>query len=231
MVERHKYMVRMFNVLGSPVNISASVIPLCIILFLIIRSGLRVELHVQLAFPFLVMLTLMFHEFGHVVAAKIFGIQVKSVQLNCLGGATEIDIYSVTPGKRLFVSSAGLLVNMLLVVLLYIFSYTDKYLVLDLFMMINLVFLVLNLLPIIPMDGGLILESVLSLFMRRYWAIRRTATVSMVLLAGYLVATVVFKLFNLVTIGEVLFFVVVIKSYEKQEINRVKLQSQGAAAD
>ena len=225
MVERHKYMVRMFNVLGSPVNISASVIPLCIILFLIIRSGLRVELHVQLAFPFLVMLTLMFHEFGHVVAAKIFGIQVKSVQLNCLGGATEIDIYSVTPGKRLFVSSAGLLVNMLLVVLLYIFSYTDKYLVLDLFMMINLVFLVLNLLPIIPMDGGLILESVLSLF------IRRTATVSMVLLAGYLVATVVFKLFNLVTIGEVLFFVVVIKSYEKQEINRVKLQSQGAAAD
>ena len=117
------------------------------------------------------------HEFGHIFAARKYGIKCSRVVLSFLGGAAIVDegMDSLPPKRALWVAFAGPLTNLIMFILLipFIGVMDDITGVEDIgpwqmlyFMslLINVVMFVFNLLPIYPMDGGRLLRSTLELF-------------------------------------------------------------------
>ena len=60
-----------------------------------------------LAFVVLLYLSLLLHEISHAVMAQRYGLGVRSISLNFLGGATEIDSEARTPGQEFKVAVVG----------------------------------------------------------------------------------------------------------------------------
>jgi tetratricopeptide (TPR) repeat protein len=146
------------------------------------------------------------HEFGHLLAARLFGIRTKSVVLWALGGFALFEQPPRRPLHQLVISAAGPLTNLLLglltggLLLLAItwhgpdwefllweaLNYFDPLLELPglvfFLILINIVLAIVNLLPIYPLDGGKIAQALLQIFgLPQRWVNRITVAVSMVL--------------------------------------------------
>ena len=111
------------------------------------------------------------HEFGHVFAARRYGIKTKDVILSPLGGVARLKGSLREPKQEAFVAAAGPLVNLVLAavgfLVLPLIGETSTTLVVlkalgDWFIKINLVLLGFNLIPALPMDGGRILRALLT---------------------------------------------------------------------
>ena len=114
------------------------------------------------------------HEFGHILAARKYGINTKDVILSPLGGVARLMGMPKNPNAKMVIAAAGPAVNLVLAGLgslvlqlsvmanpasfgMAFFSALTGW-----FVTINLVLLGFNLIPAIPMDGGRILRAFLS---------------------------------------------------------------------
>ncbi len=61
------------------------------------------------------------HEFGHVIAAKAVGLKVLAVEMSVAGGLCRYE-WTLSIGKALFVTSAGLLAQFLLLIISMIYA-------------------------------------------------------------------------------------------------------------
>ena len=114
------------------------------------------------------------HEFGHILAARKYGIQTKDVILSPLGGVARLMGMPRNPNAEMVIAAAGPAVNLVLagigslLIQLSLFSNPASFGMAFLsaltgwFVTINLVLLGFNLIPAIPMDGGRILRAFLS---------------------------------------------------------------------
>jgi len=115
------------------------------------------------------------HEFGHIAAARSFGIRTPRILLMPIGGMAEMDSIPRRPRDEIIIALAGPAVNYLLIGVLLLFvrfpanwndwAYLElspmglgRYLVLA-----NLVMGVFNLLPAFPMDGGRVFRALLAM--------------------------------------------------------------------
>ncbi|NWF63930.1 MAG: M50 family metallopeptidase [Chloroflexi bacterium] len=118
------------------------------------------------------------HEFGHAFAAKIVGVEVKSIVVWLLGGLTNLAYKPEKPTHNFFIYAAGPLMNMLLAFLcvaayvlltlvflplakdreLYIWLQTFQNLFFSL-ALVNVILVTFNLIPVYPLDGGNILHA------------------------------------------------------------------------
>lgn len=119
---------------------------------------------VAFVFAVLLYLSVFLHELGHALTAQAFGLPVRGITLHFLGGYTEIERESPTPGRDLAVSAAGPALSLVLGVLAYLGSLPVRHEVLE-FLLIelaaaNLIVGVFNLLPALPLDGGHMLRAV-----------------------------------------------------------------------
>ncbi|GED13323.1 M50 family metallopeptidase [Aneurinibacillus migulanus] len=108
------------------------------------------------------------HELGHVTAARWYGWRVRKIELLPFGGVAEIDEWGNTePCAEIIVALAGPLVNALLIVVgwgcLWLEIWSSSWT--TFFVYSNLVIGGFNLLPIWPLDGGRVLQTVVSLFL------------------------------------------------------------------
>lgn len=109
----------------------------------------------------------MLHEMGHVTAAWSYGWTIRKIELLPFGGVAVIDEWGNARAKEeIVVSLAGPFQHIWMILLSYVFYVTGwwsqewtLY-----FMKSNLVIAAFNMLPIYPLDGGRILQSMLS-----YW--------------------------------------------------------------
>ncbi|MBB6431517.1 site-2 protease family protein [Algisphaera agarilytica] len=126
------------------------------------------------------------HEFGHALACRSVGGEAKHIVLWPLGGVAFVNP-PARPGAVLWSIAAGPLVNVVLVPVffgLYMFSggfpdWLQSYLLI--MGSINTALLVFNMLPIYPLDGGQILQSILWFFMGRAKSLRVTASIGLVI--------------------------------------------------
>ncbi|WP_059040909.1 site-2 protease family protein [Paenibacillus rubinfantis] len=130
------------------------------------------------------------HEMGHVVAARMYGIKVLSVQMLPFGGVAVMeDAGDITAGREMAIALAGPLQNLLLIgasLLLHAAGLWDGPF-LNYFIQSNLLIALFNLLPILPLDGGKISQAICSLALPYYatliWSYRISLLFSALLLA------------------------------------------------
>jgi Zn-dependent protease len=163
---------RIGSILGIPLFIDSSWF---IILLLVTFSyGVEPSWHqawgslawlMGLALALLLFGSVLLHELGHSLAAKVQGIDVNSITLFLFGGIASIDKESKTPEDALKVAIAGPLVSFGLFLLLTGVSSLPGLpapvgvITLNV-AQINLVLTLFNLIPGLPLDGGQVLKAI-----------------------------------------------------------------------
>ena len=117
-----------------------------------------------LALALLLFGSVLLHELGHSIAAKLQGIAVNSITLFLFGGIASIDKESKTPGDAFKVAIAGPLVSFILFLVLTGVSLvpglpTPAQVIIGSVAQINLVLTLFNLSPGLPLDGGQVLKA------------------------------------------------------------------------
>ncbi|NEE03194.1 site-2 protease family protein [Phytoactinopolyspora halotolerans] len=119
---------------------------------------------ITFAFAVLLYASVFLHEVSHAVTSIRLGIAVRGITLHFLGGHTEIERESPTPGRDLLVSAAGPLVSLAIGGAAYLAALPvdadiPEYLLLVL-ASANVIVGAFNLLPALPLDGGHMLRAV-----------------------------------------------------------------------
>lgn len=114
----------------------------------------------------IIFVSVLFHEYGHALTALLFG-QKPRIELVALGGLTYHDGQKLSFWRQFFIVLDGPLFGLLLAVfatiLLQIPSLAQGMIgsILQLTRVVNLFWTVVNLLPVMPLDGGQLLRIVL----------------------------------------------------------------------
>lgn len=162
---------RVGSILGIPLFIDRSWF--IILVLITLANGLNPAWQMQwgelawvmgFAMALLLFGSVLLHELGHSVAAKLQGIGVNSITLFLFGGIASIDRESKTPGGALKVAIAGPLVSfgLFLVISALVQSLIFPQpvtVVLQNVAYINLVLTLFNLIPGLPLDGGQVLKA------------------------------------------------------------------------
>lgn len=116
-----------------------------------------------LAFAVLLYLSVLLHEMSHALTAKHYGLPVRSISLQFLGGMTEIEGEAATPGQEFKIAVVGPITSLVVgVAALLLVPVVPDGLIRMAFEGLagaNLVVGILNLVPGLPLDGGRVLRA------------------------------------------------------------------------
>jgi Zn-dependent protease len=212
------------RVLGIPLYLNASMLVLAVLVTVVYGGYVQGQLDLPgpvsyaIGFGFVVCLlgSVLLHELGHALTARRFGIGVRGITLELLGGYTEMDRDAPSPRVDALVSLAGPAVSLVLgalaclaAVLLPDRTVPDQ--IAFQLAASNILVAIFNVLPGLPLDGGRALRA-------GVWAIikdRNRATVvagwagrGIALMTGVLIFTL-YRL-NLVTLFGLVFIMLVV---------------------
>jgi len=180
---------RLFTLAGIPFTIAPSFLFFIgIILISEIESHMPIEQAGMIGF--VIFFSLLAHEAGHALTARLFGYRDISVTLVMFGGATTHP--SATRGHNLLITLAGPAVTIAIVFAGWMLVRLDpafmslpasRFLVRE-FMFLNLFWAIFNLLPIYPLDGGQALFFGLSYLLAWQRALLIVAFISVLLCAA-----------------------------------------------
>ncbi|OKP76362.1 Zn-dependent protease [Paenibacillus sp. P3E] len=146
-------------------GIELSLHPLFVLIMLLsVITGQFLEL--------LTLFTIVFiHELGHVCAALLCGVHVKSIQLLPFGGVAVMEDHGrLNATREIGIAVAGPLQNLLLILMAYGLQQAGygSSGFLAYFIQANAIIGLFNLLPVLPLDGGKIFQATLSLLLPYY---------------------------------------------------------------
>jgi Zn-dependent protease/CBS domain-containing protein len=128
----------------------------------------------SLAFMLLLFACVVAHEFGHIFAARLFGVITPRVTLLPIGGVAQLERIPEKPLEEFLVAIAGPAVNIVIaatLVLLFGASLDPQNLaavddvsvgILDRLAVVNVFLVLFNAIPAFPMDGGRVLRAALA---------------------------------------------------------------------
>ncbi len=133
------------------------------------------------------------HELGHVVAARYYGWEVIEVQLLPFGGVAVIEEQgTVTAWEEIVVALAGPLQNALMIIAALLMKSTalwnDGWV--DYFVQANMWIALFNLIPVLPLDGGKVLQAIVSFRTSYYNTLKITIWTSLVMSGSLLTVSV-----------------------------------------
>ncbi|MBP3504727.1 MAG: hypothetical protein J6K18_06320 [Bacilli bacterium] len=105
-----------------------------------------------------IILSILIHEFSHYIFLRLFKVDVKNLELSIIGGILEINDKNISLSKRLVINFAGVISNLIIILLIKISGVKS----LNYLLFYNLFIIIFNLIPIIPLDGFRILNDLLS---------------------------------------------------------------------
>jgi Zn-dependent protease/CBS domain-containing protein len=120
---------------------------------------------VAAAFVVLLYASVLVHELAHSVVARAYGLPVRRIVLNPLGGVSEIEREAPTPGREFAVAGAGPALSLVLAAigwgLVQVAPYGVTGALIRQLMVANIIVGIFNLLPGLPLDGGRMLRAVI----------------------------------------------------------------------
>jgi len=159
------------------------------------RGGQRAALEGVL-FISLVFASVLLHEFGHVFAARRYGIRTPDITLLPIGGVAQMERIPEKPSEELVVALAGPAVNVVIAGVLALALGGLPHIgvglnlenpgvsLLGRLAWVNVTLVLFNLIPAFPMDGGRVLRALLALRMSHARATRAAAGVGQVVAFG-----------------------------------------------
>jgi imidazolonepropionase-like amidohydrolase/Zn-dependent protease len=123
-------------------------------------------------------ISVLLHQAGHALTARHFGIAVEQITLWPLGGLPDTSLAPAKPGRRFLIGASGPLVSLLCGLALWAFDQADLtpvslwiyldpvwaeliYVAVQDLVVLNGALLVVNLLPVSPLDGGEMFNAIL----------------------------------------------------------------------
>ena len=149
-----------------------------------------------LAFMILLFACVLAHEFGHIFAARPFGVSTPTVTLLPIGGVARLERIPEKPSEEFLVAIAGPLVNVAIaIVLVVVFGASldarnltgmDNSAVhlLDRLAVVNIFLVLFNMIPAFPMDGGRVLRALLATRLGHVRATEIAASIGQVVAFG-----------------------------------------------
>ncbi|MCF3593135.1 site-2 protease family protein [Rhodobacteraceae bacterium LMO-12] len=187
MLQTGPIILRFQGIFGVPVEIGQTLAFLVLILGGVSLSAGAdpIWLAIMLAMIFAI---IYLHELGHAWACRVQGIDVRRIVLHGGGGFCEQEL-PATPHQQEFIVAMGPLVNLALWAVTTLVTdwvwdnglgggYLSHYL--SLFSWLNLMFFAFNILPVLPLDGGRLLQLILQRFLPRATAMRVSGGVGLV---------------------------------------------------
>ena len=153
-----------FRLFGIPVTIR----PSFLVIAALIGFTSRRPIVYLVAFVAIVFVSILIHELGHALTARSYGAKVE-IELNGIGGLTSWSVpdKELSPGQRALVAAAGSGVGVLFGGLVWLFDrLTGPYFevagfVVSTLIAVNVLWGLLNWLPVRPLDGGHLFTSLL----------------------------------------------------------------------
>lgn len=204
--------LKLGKVAGIPIVLSSDLLYLVGIISLIniISSGFMAGVNVVLGVSFLALFVVL-HELGHSLTALAFDARTEIISLSFLGGAAQInseDCYSLIskPFKAMLVWMAGPAVSL---GLWFSLSYLANFMTPGTYLadgiaslaQINLVLAIFNLMPVYPLDGGVILYCLMRFVFSKSIAIRITSVVGIIGSIAFIIAAFKYRAVILGIIG------------------------------
>lgn len=158
--------IRLFEIFGIPVYLDWSTI---FIALMFLQSG---SIMLSLGMVVLLLMSIILHELGHSLTARLFGCNTRDITLSVIGGCASLERMPYKAWQELLTSAAGPLVSFALGLVMIVVSYflpEESLLTVAIFLagQINFTLGLFNLLPGFPMDGGRIFRSFARFFMPR----------------------------------------------------------------
>jgi stage IV sporulation protein FB len=136
------------------------------------------------------------HEFGHVFAARRYGVRTPDITLLPIGGVARLERIPEEPSQELVVALAGPAVNIVIAAILYGVSggplttegmelQNSQVGLLDRLVSVNIFLAIFNLIPAFPMDGGRVLRALLAYRLGYARGTQIAATVGQVVAFGF----------------------------------------------
>ena len=155
-----------FSLFGIPVQVQ----PFFWITLALIGGALRADSPERILFTALFVLagfiSVLVHELGHALTARRFGAYTEIV-LQAFGGYASYTGVSMSRTQTFLITAAGPAIQILLGLLVWLLIpllpvlNPNMYFFLDRLFVISIFWAVLNLLPVLPLDGGQMLNSIL----------------------------------------------------------------------
>ena len=116
----------------------------------------------------------MLHELGHFIVALIIRAKIIKFRITLFGINMQININDLSLNKKLALFFSGPLTNILIMLLSFKYHQNDIYTIyhFDDVAYINIFLSLINLLPIIPLDGGNVLKSILECYIKKEYVYR-----------------------------------------------------------
>lgn len=148
------------------------------------------------AFVALLFLCVLLHEFGHIFAARRYGVKTPEVTLWPFGGIARLERMPEKPSEELVVALAGPAVNVVIALVLLLLLGGDVGMehieqienpqtsLMAKLAAANIFLVVFNLIPAFPMDGGRVLRALLAMKMGHAQATQAAASIGQALAVG-----------------------------------------------
>ena len=162
-----------------------------------------------------VFIILLIHEIGHFIFIEIMRLKIKKIHLTAIGFYIELPINNLTQSKKILIYSGGLIINIILHILIIKFN------ILESFKKINLFILIINLLPIQPLDGFNIYYTLLSRFYEDEFLIDVFLLIGTLIIVLLMIFFVIFK-FPIFLFLSLVFTFNTLKLYKNKKINYLR---------
>lgn len=160
------------------------------------------EALISIGFVLALFACVVFHEYGHALTARRFGVPTRSITLLPIGGVASLEKMPEKPKEELLVAIAGPAVNVIIALLIFGYmqlagitiptsqledpsqlSLSEMFIPNLLF--VNVILVLFNMIPAFPMDGGRVLRALLSMRMDRSQATEVAAKIGQFLAIGF----------------------------------------------
>jgi Zn-dependent protease/CBS domain-containing protein len=182
--------VNIGSIAGTAIRIHVTfILFLAFIFFAGLASGSVNDAVNSLVFMILLFACVVAHEFGHILTARVFGVETPDVTLLPIGGVARLARIPEQPSQEFLIAIAGPLVNVVIAVVLMAVTSTHlsaahfaamespNVSMVDRLAEVNLFLAIFNMIPAFPMDGGRVLRALLAI---RLGFVRATEIAAMI---------------------------------------------------
>ena len=191
-----RFKIGTFFGIGLYVHWSFFLLPLWIAYLTRSSGGAWIDVGLTMLFVLVLFTCVILHEYGHVLAARAFGVGTRDITMLPIGGVARLERMPAEPWQELIVAVAGPAVNALIAVAigmaLLVIGLADLGALnngnqfAEYVLGVNLALIAFNMIPAFPMDGGRVFRSLIAMctdYRRATWWAMRVGQVMAVVLA------------------------------------------------